>query len=146
MESPVPSKRVCPMNERERFAKFYDTIPEILRTYVSNFTWVVGLLTIANGWILSSASSRKFIRGNETAYVGVIIVVVAIGLLHTAGCWYFYQLSQKRIAQLTADYEDLYPLPFEDYKISRPIFLINLLISWSLVLGLIVMIIAAHTP
>jgi hypothetical protein len=145
MEKLAASKQVCPMNEQERFAKFYDVIPEIFRSYMSNFVWTIGYLTVANGWILSSGQSRDFIRNSNSAYLGSIAAVSIIGLLHTVGCWNFYQRSQKRIAQLTTDYEGLYPLPFQDYEISRPIFLSNLLLSWSLIVCLIVLINAAHT-
>jgi hypothetical protein len=145
MESPVSAKRVCPMDEHERFVKFYDLIPEIFRSYTANFVWTVGLLTLANGWFLSSASSRDFIRGSAAAYLSAILVVSAVGLIHTVSCWWYYRRSQVKIAQLTTEYTDLHPLPFQDYEIKRSIFLVNLLVSWALVICLIVMITAAHT-
>ena len=147
METPVSSQqRICPMDEHERFAKFYDLIPEIFRAYTANFVWTAGYLTVAGGWILGSDKSRAFIHDSDLAYFGLLLAVFVIGSLHTVGCWNFYQRSQKRIAQLNRDYKDLYPLPFQDFEISRPIFLLNLLLSWSLVGTLITMIIAAHLP
>ncbi len=144
MPSPVSSKRVCPMDEHERFAKFYDVIPEIFRSYIANFVWAVGLLSLANGWLLSSASSREFIRDSVSAYLGIIAVVSTIGWIHTVSCWIFYRRSQQKIAQLTTEYKDLHPLPFQDYEISKSILLVNLLLSWSLVTCLIILATAAH--
>jgi hypothetical protein len=145
MESSAPSKQVCPLKEDERFKKFYDLIPEIFRTYMANFVWTVGLLSVANGWFLSSTSSREFIRNSVSAYLAAILVVVAVGLLHTASCWMYYRRSQDRIGQLKREYENLSPLPFQDYEITRTILLVNLLVSWSLLAGLITLVIAAHT-
>ncbi len=145
MKSQAASKRVCPMDEHERFAKFYDLIPEIFRSYIANFVWAVGLFSLANGWLLSSASSRQFIRDSVSAYLGVILVVFTIGLLHTISCWIFYRRSQEKIAQLTTEYKDLHPLPFQDYEVSKPILLVNLLLSWSLVTCFIILATAAHT-
>jgi hypothetical protein len=145
MESPVLSKRACPMDEHERFAKFYDAIPDNFRAYSANFVWTVGLFSLANGWLLSSASSREFIRTSVPAYVGALVVTSMIGLLHTAVCWGFYLRSQARIAQLTTEYEDLSPLPFRDYEISRPILAVNLLVSWASIASLIILLTAAHT-
>jgi hypothetical protein len=133
------------MDEHERFAKFYDLIPDIFRAYMANFAWTVGLLSVANGWFLSSASSRDFIRGSVSAYLGAVLVVSIIGLLHTASCWMYYRHSQEMIAQLTTEYKDIYPLPFQHYEISRSVLLVNLLVSWSLVVSLIIMVTAAHT-
>jgi hypothetical protein len=145
MQSSESLKRVCPMDEHERFVKFYDAIPDNFRSYSANFVWTVGLFCLANGWLLSSASSRDFIRTSVLAYVGALIVTSTIGLLHTAVCWGFYLRSQARITQLTTEYEDLSPLPFRDYEISRPILAVNLLVSWASITSLIVLLTAAHT-
>lgn len=137
-------KRVCPMDEHERFVKFYDLIPEIFRSYTANFGWTIGLLSAANGWILSSDKSREFIHKSPLAFFGLLLAIFLIGFIHSGACWAFYQRSQQKIAQLSANYEDLDPLPFREYEITQSIFLFNLLMSWSLLGALLTMIIAAH--
>jgi len=144
MPSRVTLQRVCPMDEHERFAKFYDLIPEIFRSYTANFGWAVGLLTLVNGWLLSSESSCKFIGDSLAACLAVIVVVFIIGVLHTVSCWIFYRRSQEKITQLTTEYKDLHPLPFKDYEISKSIFVINLLLSWSVVICFIILATAAY--
>jgi hypothetical protein len=133
------------MDERERFAKLYDVIVDIFRTYSANFVWTVGLLSLANGWFLSSSSSRDFIRGSVAAYLGAILVIAVLGIIHTGSSWMYYRRSQERIAQLTTEYRDLRPLPFRDYEIRGSILVANLLVSWMLVAGLIAFVVAAHT-
>jgi hypothetical protein len=133
------------MDERERFTKLYDFIVEIFRTYMANFVWTVGLLSLANGWFLSSTSSRDFIRSSAPAYVGAILVACILGLVHTGSSWIYYRRSQEKIAQLTAEYKDLHPLPYRDYEIRASILVNNLLVSWALLIGLIIFLVAAHT-
>ena len=145
MEPTVSPKRECPMDERERFTKLYDFIVEIFRTYMTNFVWTVGLLSLANGWLLSSTSSRDFIRGSVPACVGAILVTCILGLVHTGSNWMYYRRSQEKIAQLSSEYKDLHPLPYRDYEIRPSIFINNLLVSWTLVIGLIVFVVAAYT-
>jgi glucose-6-phosphate-specific signal transduction histidine kinase len=144
MQTPASAQKTCPLDERERFTRFYEVIPEVLRAYTANFGWTVGLLSAVIGWIISSETTRAFIGSNPSVYYDLILAVVLIGLLHTAACWNFYQISQKKIAQLTKNYTDLEPLPFEDYRITGQTFVINLLISWALLISLIVMLSAAH--
>jgi hypothetical protein len=144
MESEVSPKRKCPMEERERFIRLYDVIVDIFRTYTANFVWTVGLLSLANGWFLSSSNSRDFIRASVPAYFGAILVVSIVGLIHTTSSWMYYRRSQERIAQLITDYTDLHPLPFRDYEIRASMLVVNLLVSWSLVAGLITFVVAAH--
>jgi hypothetical protein len=132
------------MDEHERFVKFYDVIPEIFRSYVANFVWAVGLLSLANGWLISSESSRAFIRDSKPAYLTLTLVVFVIGVLHTASCLIFFRRSQEKITQLTTEYKDLHPLPFRDYEITKSILIVNLLLSWSLVFGLIILATATH--
>jgi hypothetical protein len=145
MESAVSPKRKCPLDKRERFVKLYDLIVDIFRTYTANFVWTAGLFSVANGWFLSSTSSRDFIRDSLPAFRGAILVVCVVGLLHTGSCWMYYRRSQERIAQLAAEYEDLHPLPFRDYEIRTSIFIVNLLVSWALVAGLLAFLVAAHS-
>jgi hypothetical protein len=145
MESEVSPKRKCPMEERERFSRLYDVIVDIFRSYTANFVWTVGLLSLANGWFLSSSSSRDFIRASVPAYLGAIFVVSIIGLLHTGGSLMFYRRSRERIAQLVTEYTDLNPLPFRDYEIHASVLIVNLLASWMLVAGLITFVVSAHT-
>ena len=106
-----------PDGRARRFARLYDVIIDIYRTYTTNFVWTVGLLTLANGWFLSSSSGRDFIRSSVPAYLGAILVVSTVGLLHTGGSWMYYRRSKERIAQLVSEYTDLHPLPFRDYEI-----------------------------
>ena len=145
MESSVSPKRECPMDERERFAKLYDVIVDIFRNFTANLVWTVGLLSLANGWFLSSSSSRDFIRGSTPAYLGAILVVSLLGLVHTASCWMYYRRSRDRIVQLTTEYTNLHPLPYREYEIRVSVLIVSLLVSWALVAGLIAFIVAAHT-
>jgi hypothetical protein len=144
MSLPSASKRACPMDEHERFVKFYDFIPEIFRSYVANITWTVGLLILVNGWILSSESTRAFIQGNKPAYLALILAVVITGVLHTTSCLLFYRRSREKINQLTTEYKDLHPLPFREYEIRKSILIINFILSWSLIISLIILATAAY--
>lgn len=144
MESEIAPKQKCPMEKRERFSRLYDVIVEIYRTYNSNFVWTVGLLSLANGWFISSSSSRDFIRTSVPAFLGTIVVAGTMGILHTLGSWMFYRRSRERITELTTEYTDLHPLPFRDYEIRRSVLVVNLILSWLLVAGLITFVVAAH--
>ena len=145
MQSAVAPKRPCPMEERERFVKLYDAIVDLFRSYMANFVWTIGLLSLASGWLLSSSSSRDFIRGSVLAYLGAILVVGCIGLVHTGVCWMYFRRSRERISQLTTDYGNLHPLPFRDYEIRPSVLALNLLVSWALIAGLLAFVFAAHT-
>jgi len=144
MESEIAPKQKCPMEKRERFIRLYDVILDIYRTYNSNFVWTVGLLSLSIGWFLSSSSSRDFIRTSVPAFIGAILVASTIGILHTVGSWMFYRHSQERITELTTEYTNLQPLPFRVYEIRRSILVLNLIVSWMLVAGLITFVVAAH--
>ena len=139
------AKRTCPMDERERFSKLYDVILDIFKSYMANFAWTVGLLSLAIGWLLSSESSRAFIQRSLIAFLGAVLVVAIIGLLHTVASWWYYQRSQETIAEITGTYDDLHPLPFRHYEIRPSVLIGNLLVAWILVAGLIAFLVAART-
>lgn len=133
------------MDERERFAKLYDVIVDIFRSFTANFVWTIGLLTLANGWFLSSSSTQDFMRHSTTAYLAALLVVSLVGLLHTASGLMYWRRSRAKIAQLATEYTNLHPLPFRDYEIRVSVLVVNLLVSWTLVAGLITFIVAAHS-
>lgn len=144
MQTEVSSKRDCPMDERERFGKLYELIVDIFRSYTTNFVWTVGLFSLAIGWLFSSANGRDFIRSSRLAFIGAVLIVIVIGLVHTASCWWYYRRSQQKIAQLEADYQGLHPLPFRDYEIRRSILVANLVVAWTLAVGLITFFVGAR--
>lgn len=137
-------KRTCPMDEHERFAKLYDVVLDIYRSYSANFVWTVGLLSLAAGWFISSDSSRAFIQGSSVAFLAAVLVVGVIGLIHSVGCWWFYRRSKDMITEITVAYDDLRPLPFAQYEIRASVLVLNLLVSWAVVAGLIAFLIAAR--
>jgi hypothetical protein len=133
------------MEERERFSRLFDVCMAIFRSYNANLVWTVGLLSLANGWFLSSSSSRDFIRDSVPAFLGAILVISILGLVHTGASLMYYRRSRERIAQLVSEYSDLHPLPFRDYEIHASVLIVNLLASWMLVAGLITFVVSAHT-
>ena len=144
MQSLESAKRPCPMDEHERFIRLYDLILDIFKTYTANFVWTVGLLSLAMGWLLSSDSSRAFIQRSGTAFFGAVLVVGIIAIIHTVASWWYYQRSQQTIAEITAKYDDLYPLPFRHYEIRTSVLTGNLLVAWVLAAGLVAFLVAAR--
>ncbi len=144
MEPLESAKRPCPMDERERFSKLYDVILDIFKTYTANFVWTVGLLAVAAGWLLSSESSRAFIQRSGLAFVGAVLVVIIIGLIHTVASWWYFQRSRETVAEMAGTYDDLRPLPFRHYEIRPSVLIGNLLVSWTLTAGLIAFLVAAR--
>ena len=139
------AKRKCPMDERERFAKLYDVILDIFKSYMANFVWTAGLFSLAIGWFISSDSGRAFIRNSRIAFVGAVLVLGIITLVHTVSCWWYYRRSQETIAQISREYDDLQPLPYRHYEIRPSVLIGNLLVNWTLAAGLVAFLVAART-
>jgi len=144
MDQGVPTKQPCPLDERERFLKLYDVIVDAFDRYIKNVTWTAGLLAVAIGWFLSSTNTRDFVRDSHKAYLGALGVVGVVVLLHTSASWVYYRHSSRRVAEMRARYSSLEPLPFDDYRITASVFLINLLLNWALAAGLLLFIEAAQ--
>jgi hypothetical protein len=137
-------RRPCPMDERERFIKLYEVILDIFKSYTANFVWTVGLLSLAAGWFISSESSRGFIHRSLLAFLGAVVVVIIVGLIHTVASWWYFQRSQETIAEMANTYDDLQPLPFRHYEIRPSVLIGNLLVSWTVTVGLIAFLVAAR--
>ena len=140
----LPPKRKCPVGEGERFIRLYELIVEIYRAYVANFVWTVGLFAVAIGWFLNSTESRMFIRSSPVAFGCTLAAVSIIALIHSGASWAYCQRSRQRVTQMATHYEDLQPLPFRDYEIRVSIFLMNLGVSITLAVGLIVFLVVAY--
>lgn len=124
------------MDTKDEFDLLYASLVDTFKGYVENVMKTLASIIIAIGWILTSESSRTFLKAQRSAYVMVLVAVLIISALHAGVSVAYYWRSRKKMDLLEGlkDGESAYVKPayYAGYQITPLIIAVNLLMNLSL--------------
>lgn len=131
------------MKKPEKFNLLHTLLIDILKTYSDNTMKTLASVIIALGWIVTSDKAREFLASEDAIfyYYLSLISILFISIIHVGASNRFYKWSQKTVEMLSRlNFAE--PEYYEDYMITKPLLIGNLIMNLSLFTILFTMILS----
>ena len=131
------------MKKPDKFNLLHTLLIDILKTYSDNTMKTLASVIIALGWMVTSDKAREFLASDSAIfyYYLSLIALVFISIIHISASSRFYKWSQKTVT-LLSKLNFAEPEYYEDYVITKPLLIGNLIMNLSLLTILFAMILS----
>ena len=124
----------------DKFNIALESFKHIYSTYLQNFWSALGSAVLFMGWILTSKDAREFVSSSILSQIILTMTLLILVIGHARIVFRFYRQSIEKLDILINFVESKY---YNNYEITRPRLIVNLIIIMCLLISDIILVWAA---